>query len=225
MSAMKEVSEEIRKALDDLPVHSQQLFHMFRKHKAKNARNSADFNDADRSALQMAESVGWKGDGPLPKDIVDTPKGQRPKPETYLDEDYIKEHLARFDGGATRFYRADSLDEYGPGNKGTTFIVPTSEVQDIIDKAKTPEELGEMLGLGKDFFVGGDVVRADFTGDELKSLKLDMASGNEGYGNGGANEHWMPGGLLPDGNHEAVIQINDKAEGGGFKPFTFAPKG
>ena len=30
------------------------------------------------------------------------------------------------------FYRADSLDRYGPGNNGTTFVFPTSEIDSAL---------------------------------------------------------------------------------------------
>lgn len=225
MSKMKQVSEEIKKALDEMPVHSQQLFHMFRKHKVQNLKFRNEIRAADREGLDMARSVGWKADGPRPEDIVGTPKGDRPLPRSYLDEDYIREHLARFDGGVTRFYNMDSLTRYGPGNDGTTFVLPTSEVEEMLRQADgDPRRLGELLGLGSDFFVDAngqpvDIVRADFSPEEVANLNLRMASGNEGFGEGGANSNWMPGGLLPGGNHEAVIHIDDMSQGGTYQEF------
>jgi hypothetical protein len=221
------VADDVVKAFDELPIHMKQLADLFRKHNKKNGEVRTAIDATDIASARKVD--GWKADGPLPETIKGTKKGERPPVDTYLDEDYIRKHLARIEGGATRFYRADSLDEYGPGNKGTTFIVPTSEVQDIIDKASSPEELGELLGLGKDFFVNADgsptdVIRADFSPEDMKNLNLHMATGNEGYGDGGANPDWIPAGLLPDGNHEAVIDINDRSEGGTYKPFTFTPK-
>lgn len=220
MSKMKQVSEEIKKALDEMPVHSQQLFHMFRKHKLKNLEFRNEIRAADRDGLNLAKSVGWKGDV-SPDAIRRMERGDRPLPSSYLDEKYIRDHLARFDDGATRFYKMDSITEHGPGNRGTTFVMPTSEVDAMLAKADgDPRKLGELLGLGPDFFVDAsgkpvDIVRADFTGQEVRDLDIRMASGNEM----GANDDWMPGGLLPGGDHEAVIHINDMSQGGTYQEF------
>lgn len=114
-----------------------------------------------------------------------------------MSEGYIEQHLARFEGGATRFYREDSLGKYGPGNDGTTFVFPTSEIDSIIKQADgDPQRLGEMLGLGENFFVDDtanavDIVRADFSYEDIANGELRMPRGDEG----GANAQWIPGGL------------------------------
>jgi hypothetical protein len=223
MSAMKEVSEQIRKALDDLPVHSQQLFHMFRKHRVKTGDTRMQVEATDTEALKHAKDVVWKKDSwHTPERIIGTGKGHRPYPGGYLDADYIRDHLELFKDGATRFYRTEDLDEYGPGNKGTTFVIPTHELEAIKQQAKgDPKELGRLLGLGENFFVDAAgnpvaVTKADFSPEDVANLNLRMADGNEGFGNGGANSEWIPGGLLPDGNHEAVVSIDSESQGGTF---------
>lgn len=219
---MREVSEEIRKALDEMPVHTQQLFHMFRKHHGKNAKTRQEFLDADRTARDLAEQVKYKDVWHTPDRVVATGKGHRPYPGGYLDADYIREHLDLFKDGATRFYKTADLDAYGPGNKGTTFVIPTHELEALKEKANgDPKELGRLLGLGENFFVDANgnampVTKADFSAEDVANLNLRMADGNEGFGNGGANSDWIPGGLLPDGNHEAVLSIDSESQGGTY---------
>ena len=187
------------RALDDTPIHVRQLADMFRKHGAKTKRNGVEITDLDDTDI-VPDSLqnGWKKDGPTPNDIIDADKSKRPDPSEYLTDDYITKHKELFNDGATRFYKTDSLGEYGPGNGGQTFVFPTSEYDRIRREATTPQELGEMLGLGEDFFVDSDgnavdITRADFTLDELVNGDYGVPTGREG----GANQYWIPGGHTP----------------------------
>lgn len=137
-------------------------------------------------------------------DILAIPHGARPNPASYLSESYIEQHLAQFDDGATRFQLQSGLDKYGPGQRdGTSFVVPRSEADRLIaDTAGDPRALERALGLPEGQLDGADLLmRVDFAnpGD----LGLRVPSGNEA----GANSQWIPGGKLPNGSSEAVIDV------------------
>jgi hypothetical protein len=206
----------MKDSLDGMPIHIRQLAEMFRKHGQKQNRNTAGVNDLDATDVPDALRDGWKKDSwHTPDRIVGSGKPNRPYPAEYLDADYIREHIDKFGDGATRFYRADSLNTYGPGNNGTTFVFPTSEIDNIIDQAGgDPKKLGTMLGLGENFFVDKngnavEIIRADFTPDEITNGNIRMPQGNEG----GANAQWIPGGYLPEGIPEAVVNVSDTGTG------------
>lgn len=218
-------------AFDGMPIHVRQLAEMFRKHGRAIKHSDGTIKELDASDVPDALRDGWKKDSwATPDRIVASGKGNRPYPAEYLDSDYITDHLARFDGGATRFYRTASLNEYGPGNAGTTFVFPTSEIDDLIGEANgDPKRLGVLLGLGEDFFVDKNgnavqITRADFSFEELANGNLRMPRGDEG----GAGSMWIPGGYLPKGIPESVFTTHPNASGadpsvggtwGSFTPF------
>ncbi|MEJ1089070.1 hypothetical protein WDU99_12175 [Microbacterium sp. Mu-80] len=195
-------------AMDGVPIHVRQLADMFRLHGAKTKRNGVDITDLDDTDI-VPDSLqnGWKKDGPTPNQIIDADKSTRPDPSEYLTDDYITKHKELFNEGATRFYTQENLDRYGPGNGGETFVFPTSEYDRIRAEAKTPQELATNLGLSEDFFVDADIVKAQFTLDELNNGKYHVPTGNEG----GANAQWIPGGILPDGSAEVSFEIHPNA--------------
>lgn len=203
-------------AFDGLPVHVRQLAEMFRKHGQKITHSDGTVKALDATDVPEALRDGWRKDAwHTPDRVVGSGKPNRPHPTQYLDADYIEQHLARFEGGATRFYRSDSLGTHGPGNVGTTFVFPTSEIDDIIAQADgDPKRLGVMLGLGEDFFVDAAgnsvaITRADFSYEELANGNLRMPRGDEG----GAGSMWIPGGYLPEGIPEAVFSTHRGATG------------
>lgn len=211
MTKMPHIAGDVKRALDGMPVHMQQLTHMFRKHGAKTSRTRADIDATDRAALATAREVGWKKKkgGLTPEDVIRSGKGNRPDPSTYLDQHYINKHLDRFKDGAARIYVSDSLYGYGPGNAGSTFVIPKGDLDQMIKDADGDAlKLGEMLGMDPaDYFVGKDIEVRTFKPEELTNLR--MPSGNEG----GANSEWIPGGMLPTGIPEAVIDIPETATG------------
>lgn len=224
-----EVVRPLMNSLDGMPVHIRQLAAMFRKHGQKQKTTTGRVDDLDATDVPEALRDGWKKDSwHTPDRVVGSGKPNRPYPGEYLDADYIQQHLQRFDGGATRFYKTDSLSAYGPGNQGTTFAFPTSEIDNIIADANgDPKKLGVMLGLGADYFVDGDgnpvdVTRADFSHEEIVNGNLRMPRGSEG----GANAAWIPGGYLPEGIPEAVFDVHpgatksDPSVGGSWGSFS-----
>lgn len=212
---MGSVIRPILRSFDELPMHTRLLADMFRKHGRAQQRNVTDVQDLDsRDALALLDAA-WKKDGPLPDDVAFSVKGKRPSPDDYLDAGYIGEHLDRFKDGASRIYFSDSLHQWGPGNDGTTFVFPTSELQKILDDTGgNTAQLADRLGLDASDFLdkNGNPVQVEirhFAPDELSGLR--MPTGNEA----GANPKWVPGGYLPTGIPEAVIDIPKSATGFG----------
>ncbi|MDZ3991659.1 DUF6861 domain-containing protein [Pseudomonas sp. Teo4] len=134
-------------------------------------------------------------------DILAIAKGERPDPTTYLDPDYVAQHLAQFDNGASRFMTQTNLEKYGIAQRdGTSFIMPGHEASELFaNTAGDKRALEKALGLPDDFLETNTLVRVDIP--DPRQLNLRIPSGNEA----GANEFWIPGGKLPDGNSEAVI--------------------
>jgi uncharacterized protein RhaS with RHS repeats len=139
------------------------------------------------------------------KEIQEIPKGDRPEPADYLPKSYIEAHLQKFDAGASRFMTASNLNKYGPGQRdGTSFVMPKSEADTLMSQAKGDKlALADSLGLPRTMLDSNELVRVDF--NSPRDLGLRMPSGNEA----GANEYWIPGGKLPDGASEAIIDVGD----------------
>jgi uncharacterized Zn-binding protein involved in type VI secretion len=134
-------------------------------------------------------------------DILAIPKGMRPAAVTYLEPSYVLGHLGRFDNGASRFMTKLNLDKYGIAQKdGTSFIMPKGDADKLISRFGSDKRaLEQALGLPKGFLDTNALVRVDIP--RPRDFNLRIPSGNEA----GANELWLPGGLLPNGNTEAVI--------------------
>lgn len=203
------VIRPLKDALDDMPVHVRQLSEMFRKHGQKQNRNTSQVQNLDSADVTHPLQQAWRSDTDwTPNDILRAGNGDRPEPQDYLDADYIQNHLDQFADGATRVYRTESLDAYGPGNNGTTYVFPRDQLQTLMDQTDTPQDLAGSLGLPENFFVGADVQLRDFGPGELDGLRLP--SGNEG---GTDPDAWIPGGYLPSGIPEAVIDIPETSTG------------
>jgi hypothetical protein len=132
-------------------------------------------------------------------EILAMEKGTRPDPREYLSPEYIEHHLEHFSDGGTRFMLEENLDKYGIGQRdGTTFVFPTSEIDSLITKGDFAD-VERALGLPDGYFNDFHVFRVDIP--DAENYNLRMPSGNEA----GANEYWLPGGLLPEGMPEAVV--------------------
>ena len=144
-------------------------------------------------------------------EILDTPKGERPDPSEYLSPGYIEQHLERFDEGVTRFMPQDSLDKYGIAQRdGTSFVMPKAEADELLAASQgDPKILERALGLPEGFFDSKNLMRIDV--GNPRDYDLRIPSGNEA----GANDQWIPGGELPDGSHEAIIE-GGKIPGDGY---------
>lgn len=128
-------------------------------------------------------------------------KGSRPPVTDYLPAEYIDAHLQQFEGGASRLMLKSNLDKYGVAQRdGTAFVMPSREIDELLAKAGgDPRKLEEALGLPSGMLDANELVRVDIP--QPKGLNLRMPSGNEA----GANDLWIPGGKLPDGGAEAVL--------------------
>jgi hypothetical protein len=133
-------------------------------------------------------------------EILGMEKGTRPDPSEYLSHEYISRHLEQFNQGGTRFMLKDTFEDFGIGQiDGTTFVFPSSEIDALMDATKgDPAALEKSLGLPDGYFKD-NVIRVDIR--DPQDYNLRMPSGNEA----GANAKWLPGGLLPQGMPEAVI--------------------
>jgi hypothetical protein len=138
-------------------------------------------------------------------EIMAMPKGSRPDPSDYLAPEYIESHLEKFSNGATRFMAESNLEKYGIAQRdGTSFVMPKNEADSMIGAARGDLRVMENeLGLPEGFLDSNKVVRIDIAGPE--EFHLRIPSGNEA----GANEQWIPGGRLPNGASEAVIDGGD----------------
>jgi hypothetical protein len=136
--------------------------------------------------------------------VLDIAKGQRPDPSVYLDQKYIVYHLGEFANGAAYLVTKKALDDYGRDTLGypdnTQFVMPKSEMDALL--AKTNKDISKIekeLGIPAGSWTGKEMVKIEI--QDPKALRLRMPSGNEM----GANSLWLPGGQLPTGYPEAVI--------------------
>lgn len=128
------------------------------------------------------------------------PHGERPDPSTYLSPEYIREHLAQFEGGATRIVPKKTFDAYGLGQRdGTSFVFASDQLEDLMRSTGGDMRLVEQaIGL-PDRYLEGDILKIDIPSPDRFGLRIP--SGNES----GANSDWIPGGKLPGGYSEAVV--------------------
>ncbi|WAJ42973.1 hypothetical protein OK015_17145 [Mycobacterium sp. Aquia_216] len=134
-------------------------------------------------------------------EIIATPKGSRPDPSEYLSQEYIRSHLNKFTEGASRFMPETNLEKYGIAQRdGTSFVMPKIEADAMIQAAGGDlRAMENQLGLPEGFLESNKIMRIDIA--DPGDFNLRIPSGNEA----GANEQWMPGGRLPNGASEAVI--------------------
>ncbi|WP_139829495.1 hypothetical protein [Mycobacterium gastri] len=139
------------------------------------------------------------------EEIIAMPKGTRPDPSEYLSPEYIESHLEKFDEGATRFMPESNLAKYGIAQRdGTSFVMPKNEADAMIEVSRGDlRAMENELGLPQGFLDSNIIVRIDIP--DPKTFNLRIPSGNEA----GANEQWIPGGRLPNGASEAVIDGGD----------------
>lgn len=170
----------------------------------RGTRAADDVADAGRTARQAdraADATHGLSRSQI-DDIRAIEKGKRPDPGEYLSPQYVSEHLAQFEDGATRFMPSRTLEKYGIAREdGTSFVMPKHEA-DLIEAAAKRGDLRyveEALGLKEGFFADSDLVRVDIP--RPRELNLRIPSGNEA----GASGYWIPGGKLPNGASEAVI--------------------
>ncbi len=133
-------------------------------------------------------------------------KGARPAPSTYLSFSYVDNHLAKFtnEGVGSRILLKKTHDKYGVGKPDvgkTEFISLKSDMDRLIAKSKGDiKEIAKSLGIDESQLAGGSLVRIDFKFSSKH--KPYIPTGNEF----GANDKWIPGGRLPDGDLEVIVE-------------------
>ena len=127
----------------------------------------------------------------------------RPDPSAYMPADVIDAQLSQFDNGASRFMSKSNLDKYGPAQRdGTSFVMTNKQADQLIKSTGgDARAMEQALGLPDGFLNDNQLVRIDIP--KPRELNLRIPNGNEA----GANDLWIPGGKLPTGNLEAVIDI------------------
>ena len=187
-SVLKKLPDDARKAIEGMKKQLDEFF----------GAAAAKFSNA---VTQTASRIG------IPpakvQSILDTAKGSRPDPTSYLPASRVAEHAKAFENGGSRFTLQTNLDKYGLGQKdGTAFILPKGEADRLIaNAAGDPRKLEAALGLPVGQLNSATLVRVDFSPKALDELNIRIPSGNEA----GANAQWLPGGILPSGANEAVI--------------------
>ncbi len=151
----------------------------------------------------LAQSVIPFVGGYTQEKIIQTPKGERPSPATYLSQKYISKHLRQFKKGASFLTSKDILDKYGREKLGRAdgqFVMSKKEMDKLLKKAKGNVVYVETeLGIPEGMWKNKTIVRIDIPAPQL--LHLRIPDGNEA----GANELWLPGGRLPKGYRECVV--------------------
>lgn len=134
-------------------------------------------------------------------EVVNTPKGQRPDPKTYLSQADIDAHLQPFrEHGAVRVTSRAGIDEYGTiGPKDGAFVMPANEFRGLVQRSGGDlSKVEQELGLAPGSLTDGSSVAAYIAPEDLHNLR--MPSGNEA----GANPQWIPGGYTSGGVPEAT---------------------
>lgn len=146
---------------------------------------------------------GWDA-GKLYDEVLSKPKGQRPPPSDYLPAEYVAAHLGKFSGGASYLVPKSILDEYGRDLLGwpdnSQFIIPKDQMDAVLAKANGNMAIVEKeLGIPEGDWQKGEMVRINISDPGAHNLRMPW--GREL----GANDDWFPGGFLPTGKHEAII--------------------
>lgn len=140
--------------------------------------------------------------------ILKIPKGQRPNPSVYLPKEYIQNNLKLFDEGASYLVPKSVLDKYGReliGRADGQFVMSGKEMDALLFKAEGKiSYIKKELGIPERWWNNEDIVRIDVL--KPKKLNISIPSGNES----GVNELWLPGGKLPKGYLEAVLNAIPK---------------
>lgn len=148
------------------------------------------------------------------REIISLPKAERPVPEEYLPKSYIQKHVASFKDGASRIVTRSSYEEYGIGKPDagrTEFVLTKDNAMKIIGDANgDPKLIASKLGIPEEQLSNDSLVMVEFKPTELYSPRVP--SGKEW----GANSEWLPGGKLPKGDLEAVVNTEGMINGRDF---------
>ena len=162
-------------------------------------------------------------------------KSGRPHPSEYLDQNYIQEHLSRFDEGAVTFITTGSFDRFTMGfNQGVfhgrkegLFVLPAPTARQMIEEAKSdPSVPASPNVLPHDTTSAPDIALLRII-EQRMGMPKDSWAGNNNFKlhavfvpsenlsslklrmvtgtEDGANNDWRPGGYTSGGIPEAFI--------------------
>lgn len=186
---------------------------------------------SDKIALERNEGTVKTNEGAT-EAVRRGQKEQLPHPKEILGEDAYNSHLAKFEGGATRFetpfIAEKSKTEWGFG-RDFKFLTTKGEADKVQQESlkvdngdidggpgiwHMEKEFGAPAGRWVDKNLGGDqdnpknaMVRYDFS--DPKKFNLDMASGKE---IDAFKDEWKSGGQTLGGMNEAKIDKIDREE-------------
>ncbi len=137
------------------------------------------------------------------EELLETPKGLRPNPSTYMSQAEIDAHLSLFDDGAVRFASADDVMKYGTAGPNGGFVMPKSEFDKLVAEADGNLAVVESrLGLDSGSLSSGNTVALEIRPNDYKNLSVP--SGNKV----GVNNQWILGGYTSAGIPEAVMDFD-----------------
>lgn len=193
-SVMSKLPDDVKSTLQGIKGKLDELF----------GAGTKAFSDA---VVKTAERLGIPPE--KVQSILDTPKGQRPHPSTYMTKEQISAHLAKFDEGAVRFGSRESYNEYGTIGPAGGFVLSRREFERVMETTNGDlRKVETMLGLEKGYLDDANTMVTFIEKKDFADLR--MPSGNEG----GANSMWLPGGMTSGGVVEAVM---DFPKGTSFK--------
>lgn len=167
---------------------------------------SKDFNLTEsqfsqNDTIDLSVKIFKKGHSK--NEVISIPKGIRPNPSNYLKWGYRHRHQRNFRRGASFLTPKYILDKYGRatlGRQDGLFVMSKKQMDDLLQKANGQLTFIEnALGIPAGLWNNVVLLRIDIR--RPKRLHLRIPSGNEI----GANELWIPGGKLPNGYLESVV--------------------
>jgi hypothetical protein len=203
-SYMGKIPKELQKKLDALPDGGHKFLDDFANAPDDILKKFLDNPELVEAWKKMdnlgADDVLRRNTGAL--EALNTPKGSRPDPNTYLSQKYIDDHLKKFDDGAVRF----TTDKYPTLGTDEAFVMPKSEFDKLMTKTGGDLSLIEKeLALKEGTLTGDNAVIAWIKKEDFSDIR--MSSGRET----GANpDLWIPGGKTANGGwSEAVMDLSN----------------
>ncbi|KAF7762972.1 hypothetical protein PUND_b0284 [Pseudoalteromonas undina] len=142
------------------------------------------------------------------KEVLLTPKAERPDPSTYLPQSYIDAHIAQFNQQGAGFISIQSwmLNPEYPTLPPRKFVGLKSEMDAIIAKYTQSGNdwriLRDELSLGENTDLSNDEITYITVEPGDERFKYDIPNGREG---GAYDGEWIPGGKTKGGITEAAL--------------------
>lgn len=142
------------------------------------------------------------------KEVLLTPKAERPEPSTYLPQSYIDAHIAQFNQQGAGFISIQSwmLNPEYPTLPPRKFVGLKSEMDAIIAKYTQSGNdwriLRDELSLGENTDLSNDEITYITVEPGDERFEYDIPNGREG---GAYDGEWVPGGKTKGGITEAAL--------------------